>query len=354
MVPAQMTAGKLASSSGSRERLKQFFVGRSLETCIAAGRDNVLQLRLIAALMVVFGHSYTVLGPEVAGREPLHQLFPRMWTHGTGVSIFFTVSGFLITLSWLRKPDLLRFVRARFLRIWPALAVCIAITAFVIGPSVTTWPLRSYFLAGDAFSSGVSYFLHNAVLHITPFLPGVFLHLPTARYVNGSLWTLPYEATLYLCVAGVGMLRLYRFPWLTSIGIAAIFSWLVILPLCLGQPMWIGYMQSGFLGVGCIACLLRRHVPISTGLMLVVLVICFCARYTTHVLPATWLATAYFALWFCYVPRLPGIPRGLDLSYGTYLWAFPIQQILVMHGVNDPLRLAAYATPIAVTFGLVS
>jgi peptidoglycan/LPS O-acetylase OafA/YrhL len=118
--------------------------------------------------------------------------------------------------------------------------------------------------------------------------------------------------------------------------------------------MWIGYMQSGFFGAGCIACLLRKYVPISTGLMIIVLTICFFARYTTHVLPATWLATAYFALWFCYVPRVPAIPRELDLSYGTYLWAFPMQQLLVMHGVNDPLRLAACAIPIALTLGAIS
>ena len=117
MATTEATAGNPAPASGWRERVKSFFVGRSFETCIAGRRDNVLLLRLIAALMVVFGHSYTVLGMDVAAREPLHQLFPRMWTHGTGVSIFFTISGFLITLSWLRKPDLLRFVRARFLRI---------------------------------------------------------------------------------------------------------------------------------------------------------------------------------------------------------------------------------------------
>jgi len=341
-------------ASGQRQRWKHFFVGRPLETCIADGRDNVLQLRLIAALMVVLGHSYAVLGPGVAAHEPLHQLFPRAWSHESGVSLFFTISGFLITLSWLRRPELLRFIRARFLRIWPALAVCLAITAFVIGPLVTTWPLRAYFFVGDETGSALTYFFNNAILHIKPFLPGVFLHVPTARWVNGSLWTLPYETTLYACVAGAGMLRLFRFPWLASIGIAAVFSYLVIVPLCTGRAPWIGYMQSGFFGAGCIACLLRRHVPISTGLMLAFLLICFLGRYTTHVLPLNWLATAYFALWFCYAPRLPAIPRGLDLSYGTYLWAFPIQQILVMHGVDDPLYLAACAAPIALTLGAIS
>jgi peptidoglycan/LPS O-acetylase OafA/YrhL len=355
MASSEAIAATSAPASGWGEWLKDFFVGRSLDTCIESGRDNVLPFRLLAALMVLFGHSYSVLGTAIGMREPLHLIFPRMVIHGTGVSFFFMISGLLITLSWLRRPDLWRFVRARFLRIWPALAVCVTITAFVIGPLVTTWPLRAYFLVGDQYSSGLTYALSNAVLHIKPWLPGVFEHLPTPRYVNGSLWTLPVEATMYLCVASAGVLRLFRFPWLASVGIAAVFSYLVLLPAFLGQPeAWIGYIQSGFFGAGCIACLLRRRVRISTGLMLFFLALCILSRYTTHVMPFTWLAVGYFALWFCYVPKLPAMPRGIDLSYGTYLWAFPTQQLLVMHGVDDPLRLAAYTAPIALALGALS
>ena len=65
-----------------------------------------------------------------------------------------------------------------------------------------------------------------------------------------------------------------------------------------------------------------------------------------HLMPLTWLAIAYFVLCFCYVPRIPEIPRAIDLSYGIYLWAFPVQQLLVTSGIDDPLVLFAITTPI--------
>ncbi len=343
-----------ASVSEWGDRVRRFVVGRSLEACIDSGRDNVLQLRILAAVMVIFGHSFGVLGGEVGSHEPLHYLFPGIVTHITGVNFFFTISGLLITLSWLRRPDLFRFLRARFLRIWPALAVCIAVTAFVIGPLVTTLPLHAYFVDGDAYGTPLRYFLGNVALQLRPFLPGVFEHVPVPHWVNGSLWTLPVEATMYLCVAGLGVLRVFRVPWLASIGIVCVFAYLVAMPAYLGRSVPIEYVQAGFFGAGCIACLLRRYVPVSSGLMLLVLAACIVSRYGSHVMPLTWLAIGYFVLWFCYVPRLPEIPGDVDLSYGTYLYAFPVQQILVMKGIGDPLLLFAIATPIALAIAALS
>ena len=238
--------------------LKRFVVGQSLEACVERGRrDNVLHLRLIAAVMVLLGHSYAVTG--TGAQEPMHYLFPGTLTHITGVMLFFVISGFLITLSWVRRPELPRFLRARALRIWPAFAVCVGLTGLVLGPLVTTLPLHAYFIDGDRYGTVVGYVFNNAVLNLRQYLPGVFEQNPIPRYVNGSLWTLPVEATLYLCVAGLGVLRCFRFPWLTSVGIVVVFSALILRPMYLGHPLpWYGYVLAGFFGAGCIACLLRK------------------------------------------------------------------------------------------------
>jgi peptidoglycan/LPS O-acetylase OafA/YrhL len=344
-----------APAGAWRHRLRSFFVGRPLDACIASGRDNVLQLRILAAVMVIFGHSYAVLGSVIGASQPLHYVFPGIVTHVTGVNFFFTISGLLITLSWLRRPELGRFLRARFLRIWPALAVCVTLTAFVIGPLVTSMPLHKYFIDGDASGTPLGFAFYRSILVARPFLPGVFEHNPVPRYVNGSLWTLPIEATMYLCVAALGVLRCFRFPWLTSAGIVGVFAYLVVLPAYFGAPTpWLGYVQAGFFGAGCIACLLRRYVPVSSGLMLLILVAAIVSRKTMHLMPFTWLAIGYFVLWFCYVPRMPRIPRDIDLSYGTYLWAFPLQQVLVMSGVGNPLSVFAITTPIVLGIAALS
>jgi peptidoglycan/LPS O-acetylase OafA/YrhL len=88
--------------------------------------------------------------------------------------------------------------------------------------------------------------------------------------------------------------------------------------------------------------------------MLLMLAACIASRNGSHLMPFTWLAIGYFVLWFCYVPRLPKMPGGIDLSYGTYLYAFPLQQILVMKGVADPLLLFAIATPIVLVIAALS
>ena len=334
-------------------RVKRFVAGRTLAECVDGRRDNILLLRLIAALLVVFGHSY-FLSASPPPSDPLHQLFPSIHAHIAGVAMFFAISGFLITLSWERHPDLLRFLRARALRLWPALIVCVFAWAFVLGPMLSTLPFVAYFRAGDVYE----YALGNASLFAQrQFLPGVFVDNPVAAHVNGSLWTIPVEATLYLAVAATGILRVFRFPWLASLAIVAAFVGFVLWPMHArpgsGLP-WLGALLAGFFGAGSIACQLRRYVPISTALLIALAIIAALVRHTTFEAPALGATIGYFTLWFAYVPRLPPMPRDLDLSYGTYLWAFPVQQTIVHIGVREPLAIFAITVPVVLVIAATS
>jgi peptidoglycan/LPS O-acetylase OafA/YrhL len=88
--------------------------------------NNLNILRFSAASLVIFAHAYN-LRPDLNLRDPLYVLTGR--TMGwAAVSVFFTISGYLILLSLKRTPSLVQFARARFLRIFPGLAACIAIT----------------------------------------------------------------------------------------------------------------------------------------------------------------------------------------------------------------------------------
>ena len=95
---------------------------------LAHGRDNNFQLvRLFAAACVVLFHSYALTGRWT--HEPLWQIMPEANFGALGVKIFFVVSGFLVTQSWLARQSVAPFVAARVLRIYPAL---IAATLFTI------------------------------------------------------------------------------------------------------------------------------------------------------------------------------------------------------------------------------
>ncbi|HEX5123320.1 MAG TPA: acyltransferase [Rhodanobacteraceae bacterium] len=341
-----------------RGRIREFFLGRSLEECIESGRDNILTLRLIAALLVIYGHSCMA---DMSSRsyDFVHRFLPAVQVHTCGLFTFFLISGMLITLSYQRKPDLVRFMRARFLRIWPALAVFVLLAAFVLGPLVSAFSLKAYFDPANPLNPYAYALRGLGVFDVANALPGVFTDTDLLKgEVNTPLWTVSVEAMLYVCVAGLGVLGLLRRRWLTSALIAALFSWLIVWPMSRGAFNYVQELQltvEGFFGAGVIVCLLRRHVPISNGIMLAIAIACVLASRTTHALPFTLLAIAYFVLWFAYVPRLPAMPYRADLSYGTYLWGWPVQrEVLALTHVKSAVALFAIAAPIALAIGALS
>ncbi len=326
-----------------RTAIITMITGRTLEACVESGRDNILQLRLMAALMVVLGHS-NIGGPGSIRYDPVNYFLPHTWVHPIGLMIFFTISGFLISLSFVRRPQLLRFLRARALRLWPALIVCLVLCAFVLGPWLTSVPLHEYFSTSRPDNPYLYVAYRASMLKGVNELPGLFRTTTSVApgAVNTPLWSLVVEATMYLWVAGAGVLRLFRFPWLTSIGIATLFSVTLLWPMIQGIAPPYVLMIEGFFGAGAIACLLRRHIPVSTGLMLLLAAACFAARNSVHATPFTWLAVAYFVFWFSYVPRLPPMPYQADLSYGAYIWAWPVQQtVVLLTHLNEPLYIFA-------------
>ena len=123
--------------------------------------------------------------------------------HGFGVLIFFVLSGYLITGSFVRSGNLWRFFCSRALRIFPALILAVFFCAYCLGPLVTTLSVEEYLSSNQTWN----YFKYNTLLYdgIRFRLPGVFEELPRSGGVNGSLWTLPIELLMYFYVAVLGI-----------------------------------------------------------------------------------------------------------------------------------------------------
>ena len=193
-------------------------------------RDNNFNLlRFVAASLVILSHSFALAGGTGTAEPPSSLIGVSFGT--IGVYIFFTASGFLITMSYYARHDLLAFLWARFLRIFPALAVCALLSAFVLGLAFTTNGMGSYL----NLSSTYKYVINNTLLLPLGFqetLPGVFLGNPFPLVVNGSLWTLPVELRIYLIVALIGFVGLFRWNRLLSVGISlCLLSFIVALQL---------------------------------------------------------------------------------------------------------------------------
>ena len=101
--------------------------------------NNFDLLRLFAALLVFWFHALAFTG------HPIPMLFSWVAPGPLGVYIFFLISGYLVSMSWQSDPNAARFLMRRSLRIFPALIVLVALTALLLGPAVTTEPLREYF-----------------------------------------------------------------------------------------------------------------------------------------------------------------------------------------------------------------
>lgn len=143
-----------------------------------ARRNNFDLLRLFAALQVLVFHSLGLLELGVpAWLSPL-QFFP-------GVSIFFFVSGFLVSGSLQRNASLKTYARNRVLRIFPGLWVCLAVTVFI----------ASLFGYSFARPDAALWFVAQMMgLHYTP----DFLSSFGIGSYNGSLWTIPVELQFYV------------------------------------------------------------------------------------------------------------------------------------------------------------
>lgn len=158
--------------------------------------NNFGVMRLIGAVMVIWGHMYVLTGQT----PPMF-----MWEsiHGFGVAAFFAIGGYLITKSWMRRPVWKEYILKRVFRIFPGLIACVLLTVFVVGPLVTSISLKEY------FSSLLTWkYMLNGVLYINHLLPGVFEDNIASSAVNGSLWCLPVEFLMYLVVpvyVGIGM-----------------------------------------------------------------------------------------------------------------------------------------------------
>jgi peptidoglycan/LPS O-acetylase OafA/YrhL len=261
---------------------------------------------------------------------------------------FFALSGFLVAGS-LERNTLPAFFTLRALRIVPALAVEVLISAFILGPLLTTWSWHDYFSHPKFWR-----YLLNIVGFVHMQLPGMFLDNPLPDNVNGQLWTIPYELKSYILAGAFGVLgAATRGRWVLGISLA-LTAYLTFKQLFGEAPHELQYGPPGRMLItsamfGVWLYMARHRIPYSRTLF-------FASLAATWVLLSTADLFYVAVLPLCYVTVYLGLqnPKRLwvvasgDYSYGLYLYSFPIQQAVVQllpgHNrliVNIVLGLAA-------------
>ena len=320
------------------------------------GRDNNFNLiRILAATLVLISHSYALsLGDQAEG---LLKRLIGMDLGNIAVDVFFVTSGFLVTGSLLKKKSIMVFCRARIMRIYPALLVCIAISVFIIGPWGSTLSIYEYFTHTET----VTFLVKNAILFSGPafHLPGVFNENPVSNVVNGSLWTLPWEVRLYLYLAIIGIFvfqireRLKR-DWMAVLLAVSCITFLVvhITNYFVNFTGNDGPRVVAMFFMGSAYFVLRDHIQLSRRVCCAAVFLLFIASlHRTGFFLAYTVIIPYLVFGLAYLPS--GLIRKFngfgDYSYGMYIYGFPIQQsLLALFGPINIFEL--FVASFAMTF----
>lgn len=292
---------------------------------LSMDRENSFGLiRLMAATCVVLGHAFPIVGqPSLLVLDGALQ--------GLAVKVFFVISGYLILKSWVIDPNLLRFACKRAIRILPGLFGVVLFSVLILGPCFTTLALRDYFSHPRTYD-----YLSNLYLYVAYVLPGVYSDNVYPHAINGSLWSLPVEVCMYAVVP-----LLFCFSRIRST--VCIVAALAICTLNVQLLSWSWTYRPVFYGTDLLSAL-----DTAPYFFLGALVACFDDRFSPGPVMSVGAVCGLVAAQLCgwssgWITMLcvPVIVLGVarfkfgrlsqwcdrtDLSYGIYLYGFPVQQ----------------------------
>lgn len=333
---------------------------------IGSDTNNFTALRLLLAIMVIVGHSPELIDGD-RHREVLTSFFHTKSLGEVAVMGFFIISGFLITQSWERSRGLVVFVQKRIARIYPGFLLAAVISGLVVGPLGAK---------SAAYFAAVNYgvFVRSLFFLHLDGLPPTFVGMPWA-YVNGPLWSIPYEFICYLLLGMFGIAKmLCHRRIVVGLFVCVTLLWLMSDRFEVSSPTihtWFQKFESLTLIapdvlLRCLACFLAGvsyylYKPFWNGnvyiLWLCGVVLFFCMFHGKAGSLAIVTVGAYllFTVAFSNNSVLGRLSRLPDMSYGVYLYAWPIQKLLLWHLPRlSPWTLTALTVPLALLCGLIS
>ena len=301
-------------------------LGPTIAEAMRRPHNNFTALRIALALAVIVSHAFSITTGSLENEPLMRSTGFTLGEHA--VNGFFAVSGFLVTMSFDRR-GWRDYVVARALRIVPALVAATLVTALVLGPALTRLPLAQY-LADPALWRFIA--LTPTTFKSATALPGLFSD-NVFPYPMGTVWTLKYEMLCYVGVFAAGLAGLMR-QRIVALGlVAALFVAIVALDLLhpdAGKATQTSLRLPFLFAAGGVLYLWSDRLPVS-------------AIVAAALLAATWLAAgtplckallfafeSYGVIWLALAPGLshPALEPHADLSYGTYLYGWPVQQAL--------------------------
>ncbi len=286
--------------------------------------NNFNLLRFIFASLVILSHA-----PELKygnrSNEILSKLFGTISFGELAVDSFFILSGFLILKSWKEKPNVKHFLTSRILRIYPGFIVASAICVYLIGPIYgTSNHLKNISLTTFLMSSlNLQINTNDIIFAGTPY-----------PVVNGSLWSIPYEFKCYILVLLLGMMGILKKSWILPIIFIAFATIHIYNKIAIQKLPFDIYFRCGmaFSAGGCFYTY-KDSIPwkpeIAIGSLLIFINLLF-NKYVAEA--ALCIFFGYSIIYYATIEKSHFNFNELpDISYGVYLYAWPINKILYWH-----------------------
>lgn len=287
------------------------------------GRSNNLQLiRFFAAVMVIFNHSFPLSNGDM-NKEWIYVLTNKQATFGSlAVDVFFLCSGFFAIKSISkRKRTFISTLFERYIRLAKPLFIVVVI-CIILGGFISSNTLAEYYTDKKTYR-----YFFNVFLLLQHDLPGVFLNNIFDSTVNGSLWTLPLEYLCFVaCAIGEKAKLFEKKIFIYTIPMVAIVVY-IIQKLGVSEVI----IPSLFFYIGIVFYIFRENIIFNTY----ILVICICGLLVSVPLGIMKIGVLLFMpyilfyIWFNKKQVSANISNVGNNSYEMYLWAWPVQQLLV-------------------------
>lgn len=280
--------------------------------------------RLVLAIGVILYHSWPLTGRQI-DYEPAVRLLSNIFADG-----FFVISGFLITAAWVRRPYLKEYWASRVLRIFPGLWVCLLVIAFVIAPIAAKVQHSTV-----TFSSELAYVVNNALLNVAYFdIDGMPTDVPYPGVWNGSIWTLFFVLLCDVMVSVLGIVGLLKRRWVIPTLFVSAVIWAAYVsytPPLYSWPQVLARFFVVFLA-GAMLYQYQDQVPARWSLVALSVAIVAASGFTQNYRVIGALPLAYAVIVSGALIRKTRLRN--DFSYGVYIYAFPVQQMLAGFGLT--------------------
>jgi len=322
-------------------------------------QNNFNFLRFYFAFIVVIGHLI-----EISGIKSFQKFAPYFSTY-ISVTAFFCISGFLISRSYVNTPNLKDYLKKRAARLLPAY-IFVILTCAIFLSVLSNYPFSAYFTHPVLYK----YLCANLSFlnFLQPCLPGVFSNIASSCTVNAALWTLKIEISFYLIVPILlYFTRKTKLKHLLFIGIYVLsviyrnaFEYLSTLH---GVEYYsiIARQLPGFMSYFVCGVALYYYFDFFIAykkMLLFVSIIIFILerKFGIEILTPLALSIIVFFISFSF-KRLNNFAKHGDISYGIYIFHYPIMKIITSLGFfdkYDPILVSVFILILVISVGYVS